>query len=61
MGGHVSRGPRDHTCAALLIDAGARPLRLQHWMGHHSAAFTLNNYGHLIDDSLGPHLSLPAT
>jgi integrase len=26
-----------HTCAALLIDAGASPLRLQRWMGHHSA------------------------
>jgi hypothetical protein len=37
-----------------LIDAGASPLRLQRWMGHHSAAFTLDNYGHLIDDSLGP-------
>jgi integrase len=42
-----------HTCAALLIDAGASPLRLQHWMGHHSAAFTLDNYGHLIDDASG--------
>jgi integrase len=50
-----------HTCAALLIDAVASPLRLQRWMGHHSAAFTLDNYGHLIDDSLGPHLSLAAT
>jgi len=50
-----------HTCAALLIDAGASPLRLQHRMGHHLAAFTLDDYGHLIDDSLGPHLSLPAT
>jgi integrase len=47
-----------HTCAALLIDAGASPLRLQRWMGHHSAAFTLDNYGHLIDDSLGPSLAL---
>jgi integrase len=49
-----------HTCAALLIDAGASPLRLQRWMGHHSAAFTLDNYGHLIDDGLGPYLSLGA-
>ncbi len=49
-----------HTCAALLIDAGASPLRLQRWMGHHSAAFTLDNYGHLINDSLGPHLNLGA-
>src|SRR5439155_17683624 len=47
-----------HTCAALLIDAGASPLRLQRWMGHHSAAFTLDNYGHLIDDGPGPFLSL---
>jgi integrase len=50
-----------HTCAALRIDGGASSLRLQRWMGHHSAAFTLDNYGHLFDDSLGPHLSLGAT
>jgi integrase len=50
-----------HTCAALLIDGGASSLRLQRWMGHHSAAFTLDNYGHLFDDSLGPHLSLGTT
>lgn len=38
------------------------PCVLQRWMGHHSAAFTLDNYGHLIDDSLGPSLDLgPAT
>jgi integrase len=48
------------TCAAVLMDAGASPLRLQRWIGHHSAAFTLDNYGHLIDDGLGPHLSLEA-
>lgn len=47
-----------HTCAALLIEAGASPLRLQRWMGHHSAAFTLDHYGHLIDDTLGPSLKL---
>jgi integrase len=50
-----------HTCAALLIDGGASSLRLQRWMGHHSAAFTLDNYGHLFDDSLGPHLTLATT
>jgi integrase len=43
-----------HTCAAMLIDAGASPLRLQRWMGHHSAAFTLDTYGHLLHDDLGP-------
>jgi integrase len=47
-----------HTCAALLIHSGASPLRLQRWMGHHSAAFTLDNYGHLIEDTLGPSLDL---
>ena len=47
-----------HTCAALLIEAGASPLRLQRWMGHHSAAFTLDNYGHLIDGELGSSLDL---
>ena len=47
-----------HTCAALLIEAGASPLRLQRWMGHHSAAFTLDHYGHLIDDELGASLDL---
>jgi integrase len=45
-------------CAAMLIDAGASPLRLQRWMGHHSAAFTLDTYGHLLHDDLGPHLDL---
>jgi integrase len=47
-----------HTCAAMLIDAGASPLRLQRWMGHHSAAFTLDTYGHLLRDDLGPHLDV---
>ena len=42
----------------LLIDAGASPLRLQRWMGHHSAAFTLDTYGHLLGDDLSPHLEL---
>jgi integrase len=47
-----------HTCAAMLVDAGAGPFRLQRWMGHHSAAFTLDTYGHLLRDDLGPHLDL---
>jgi integrase len=47
-----------HTWPALLIDAGASPLRLQRWMGHHSAAFTLDHDGHLLDDTLGPSLAL---
>jgi integrase len=47
-----------HTCASLLIEQGASPLRLQRWMGHHSAAYTLETYGHLIDDELGSALQL---
>ncbi len=47
-----------HTYAAMLIDAGASPLRLQRWMGHHSAAFTLDTYGHLLQDDLGPYLDI---
>jgi integrase len=47
-----------HTCAALLIEAGTSPRRLQRWMGHHSAAFTLDHYGHFIDGELGSSLDL---
>jgi hypothetical protein len=42
----------------MLIESGLSPLRLQRWMGRHSAAFTLETYGHLIDGDLGPGLDL---
>lgn len=47
-----------HTYAALLIASGTDPLALQRRMGHHSAAFTLDHYGHLIDGNLGEPLDL---
>ena len=47
-----------HTRASILIESGLSPLRLQRWMGHHSPAFTLETYGHLIDGDLGPGLDL---
>jgi integrase len=47
-----------HTCASLLIERGLSPLRLQRWMGHHSAAYTLDVYGHLIDAELASPLDL---
>jgi integrase len=47
-----------HTCASMLLESGVSPLRLQRWMGHHSPAFTLETYGHLIDSDLGPALDL---
>jgi integrase len=50
-----------HTCASLLIESGLNVLRLQRWMGHHSPAFTLEVYGHLLDASdLAPPLDLSA-
>jgi hypothetical protein len=42
----------------MLIERGLSPLRLQGWMGHHSAAYTLDVYGHLIDSELAPALDL---
>jgi len=42
----------------MLIERGLSPLRLQHWMGHHSAAYTLDTYGHLIDAELASPLNL---
>jgi integrase len=48
-----------HTCASLLIERGLSLLRLQLWMGHHSAAYTIDTYGHLVDDELSPALDLP--
>jgi hypothetical protein len=42
----------------LLIESRISVLRLQRWMGDHSAAFTLEVYGHLLDDDLGPPLEL---
>lgn len=38
-----------HTAAALAIAAGAHPKAIQDRLGHHSAAFTLDRYGHLFD------------
>lgn len=47
-----------HTCASLLIERGLSLLRLQLWMGHHSAAYTIDTYGHLVDPDLSPPLDL---
>ena len=38
-----------HTFASLLIMAGKHPKYICAQMGHHSAAFTLDTYGHLMD------------
>ncbi len=41
-----------HTCASLLIAQGAHPKAVQMQLGHASAAFTLDVYGHLFPDQL---------
>ncbi|HEV2282524.1 MAG TPA: tyrosine-type recombinase/integrase [bacterium] len=38
-----------HTFASLLIAAGKNPLYIARQMGHYSAGFTLEAYGHLMD------------
>jgi integrase len=47
-----------HTCASLLFARGANAVQVQNWLGHHSAAFTLANYVHLLPDELGEALAL---
>lgn len=45
-----------HTCATRLFAAGRNAVQVQRWLGHHSAAFTLSVYVHLLDDDLGDPL-----
>lgn len=47
-----------HTCASLLFQRGANAVQVQRWLGHHSAAFTLSTYVHLLPDELGDPLNL---
>lgn len=48
-----------HTCASMLFAQGRNAKQVQRWLGHHSAAFTLATYVHLLDDDLGEALPLP--
>src|SRR5205814_3808873 len=41
-----------HTCATLLFKHGLNAKQVQVWMGHHSPAFTLATYVHLLADDL---------
>ena len=56
FGEAVGYGPEGHP--DFWIAEGASMLRLQRWMGHYSAAYTLETYGHLIDGELGNPLEL---
>lgn len=39
-----------HHFATLLLRGGVGIERVQAWLGHHSGAFTLDIYGHLMPD-----------
>jgi integrase len=54
MGFHTLR----HTCGSLLFASGRNAVQVQHWLGHHSAAFTLSRYVHLLEGDIGEPLSL---
>ena len=47
-----------HTCASLLFAEGRNAVQVQRWLGHHSAAFTLSTYVHLLDGDLGAPLDI---
>ena len=48
-----------HTCASILFAEGRNAVQVQRWLGHHSAAFTLATYVHLLDGDIGEPLALP--
>lgn len=48
-----------HTCASMLFDQGRNAKQVQRWLGHHSAAFTLDTYVHLLSDELDAPLDIP--
>jgi integrase len=41
-----------HTCATMLFRHGLNAKQAQMWLGHHSPAFTLATYVHLLADDL---------
>jgi integrase len=49
-----------HTCASLLLSTGRNAKQVQHWLGHHSPTFTLERYGHLMDEGVGTALDIAA-
>jgi integrase len=48
-----------HTCASMLFAQGRNAVQVQRWLGHHSPAFTLATYVHLLDGDLGEALVVP--
>jgi hypothetical protein len=54
--GRVSHVPAH--CASLLLARGASAVQVQRWLGHHSPAFTLDTYVHLLPGDSAPPLRL---
>jgi integrase len=46
-----------HTVASRLFAEGRDAVQVQRWLGHHSPAFTLATYVHLLDGDLGEPLT----
>jgi integrase len=47
-----------HTCASMLFAQGRNAVQVQRLLGHHSAAFTLATYVHLLDGDIGEPLEI---
>jgi hypothetical protein len=45
--------------ASMLFEHGGNAKHVQRWLGHHSEAFTLATYVHLLSDELDEPLELP--
>ena len=50
-----------HTCASLLFAAGCSVKQVQEFLGHASAAFTLETYVHLMDEGVGDRACNPSS
>jgi integrase len=50
-----------HTCASRLFAAGRNAVQVQRWLGHHSPAFTMSVYVHLLDGDIGEPLKSTVT
>lgn len=44
----------------MLFAQGRNAVQVQRWLGHHSPAFTLATYVHLLDGDLGKPLEIGA-
>jgi len=47
-----------HTCASLLLHGGRTIVQVQKVLGHHSPAFTLSTYVHLLNNDVGAPLEV---